>query len=95
MDRQHSRRNFVAGLIQNTRAPDEDARAKASTLVAAAEKGFITRETLVAAFGDDDRFDIDGALYQLDLAYLVARCRSRCMRKTPSPGYGSTSWPGT
>ncbi|WP_329028615.1 hypothetical protein [Streptomyces sp. NBC_01423] len=64
---------LVAGLIQNTRAPDEDARAKASTLVAAAEKGFITRETLVAAFGDDDRFDIDGALYQLDLAGLVAR----------------------
>lgn len=64
---------IVAGLIRNTRSPGEDVRAKASTLVAAAEKGFVTRETLVAAFGDSSRFDIDGALFQLSLAGLVAR----------------------
>ncbi|WP_326764479.1 hypothetical protein OG978_07705 [Streptomyces sp. NBC_01591] len=64
---------IVAGLIGNTGTPGEDHRAKASTLVSAVENGVVTRETLVAAFGDDGRSDIDGALYQLSLAGLVTR----------------------
>lgn len=62
---------ILAGLLGNSQSGVD--RERASTLLAAAESGFVTRETLVAAFGDNSRFDIDGALYQLDLAGLVAR----------------------
>ncbi|MGW7362013.1 hypothetical protein ACWGI8_00965 [Streptomyces sp. NPDC054841] len=62
---------IVAGLIGSSGTPSEEHRARASTLVSAVGKGVVTRETLVAAFGDDSRFDIDSALYQLSLAGLV------------------------
>lgn len=60
-----------------TRLVDEQPSQKlltaATELVSAAELGVVTRETLCAVFDDEQLFDIDGALYQLSLAGVVAR----------------------
>ncbi|MEV6426590.1 hypothetical protein [Nocardia sp. NPDC051463] len=52
--------------------PDDVSSDAISALMAAAEMGAVTRATLVEVFGDDGRFDIDGALYQYSLAGLVS-----------------------
>lgn len=56
----------IRGLIDGE--ADDELRAAVDTLVAAAEADVVTRETLVAVFGDDGGFDIDGAFNQLTLA---------------------------
>ncbi|MBO0854556.1 MAG: hypothetical protein J2P18_12395 [Nocardia sp.] len=43
-------------------------RSAVDTLVAAAAADVVTRDTLVAVFGDDDTFDIDSAFNQLTMA---------------------------
>ncbi|WP_433205096.1 hypothetical protein ACQP1G_17340 [Nocardia sp. CA-107356] len=48
--------------------PTDRQRAAVATLIAAAEVGVVTRDTLVDVFGDDEGFDVDGAFYQLTLA---------------------------
>ncbi|MEU1984315.1 hypothetical protein [Nocardia sp. NPDC019395] len=60
---------IVAGLA--AQPPSAEQRAAAAALVSAAEVGVVTRETLEVLFADD-RFDIDGAMYQLTLAGVVA-----------------------
>jgi hypothetical protein len=62
---------LVAGWLANSERPGEEQRAMAAELVSAAEAGVVTRETVVSVFGNDGRFDIDGALYQLSLAGRV------------------------
>lgn len=57
---------IVAGLVADA-TPDTIA-----ALISAAERSQVTRALLVAVFGDDGRFDIDGALYQFSLAGLVS-----------------------
>ncbi|MFX0579048.1 hypothetical protein [Nocardia nepalensis] len=57
---------IVTGLL-DTAVPDAVA-----SLISAAERGVVTRASLVEVFGDDGRFDIDGALYQYSLAGLVS-----------------------
>ncbi|WP_327147087.1 hypothetical protein [Nocardia sp. NBC_01329] len=61
---------IVAGLAGQP--PNAEQRSAAASLISAAEVGVVTRETLVNLFGDDGRFDIDGAMYQLALAGVVA-----------------------
>ncbi len=58
--------DVVSGLLAEN--PTEQQRASVATLVSAAEAGVTTRETLVGVFGDEGKFDIDSALYQLMLA---------------------------
>ncbi|MEV6320467.1 hypothetical protein AB0M45_04610 [Nocardia sp. NPDC051787] len=61
---------IVAGVLadsQGKAAPDA-----IRALMSAAEAGRVTREKLVAVFGDDGRFDIDGALYQYSVAGLTS-----------------------
>ncbi|MFI6363638.1 hypothetical protein ACIBG0_12915 [Nocardia sp. NPDC050630] len=41
-------------------------------LVAAAQAGVVTRETIVNVFGDGDRVDVDGAAFQFMVAGLIA-----------------------
>ncbi|MFF0491339.1 hypothetical protein ACFYTQ_20135 [Nocardia sp. NPDC004068] len=60
--------DVVCGLLSND--PSDELRSAASNLVAAAEAGVVTRDTLTALFTDPSD-DIDGALYQLSLAGLV------------------------
>ncbi|WP_169333273.1 hypothetical protein [Nocardia testacea] len=62
----------VAGILAGLAAQEPTAqhRAAAAALVSAAEVGVVTRETLVALFGEE-QFDIDGAMYQLGLAGVV------------------------
>ncbi|RJO72373.1 hypothetical protein D5S18_23190 [Nocardia panacis] len=48
--------------------PTERRRKAVQTLVAAAEVGVVTRDTLADVFGDTGAFDIDSALFQLSLA---------------------------
>ncbi|WP_280466967.1 hypothetical protein [Nocardia cyriacigeorgica] len=60
---------IIAGLADD--ATNRDVSEHASTLVAAAEAGVVTRETFAAVF-DDSRFDVDGALYQLGVAGVVS-----------------------
>ena len=57
---------IVAGLAHQP--PTAEQRAAAAALVSAAEAGVVTRDMVVRLFGDDRRFDIDGAMYQLSLA---------------------------
>ncbi|MEV6139422.1 hypothetical protein AB0L63_25895 [Nocardia sp. NPDC051990] len=66
---------IVAGLLGAE--PNPSAREAIAALLAAAEVGRVTRQELVEVFGADDRFDIDGALYQYSLAGLA--------RPTPEP----------
>lgn len=58
--------DVVTGLV--AAEPSAEQRAAVVDLVAAAEIGFVTREALVAVFGDTDEVDIDGAFYQLSMA---------------------------
>ncbi|MEU7628515.1 hypothetical protein AB0C34_00825 [Nocardia sp. NPDC049220] len=59
---------IAAGLV-----PDlgDEPRAAIASLVSAAEAGTVTRATLLEVFGDTERFDVDGALYQYSSAGLV------------------------
>ncbi|WP_331723111.1 hypothetical protein [Nocardia sp. NBC_00511] len=59
----------IAGLLGEP--PDQELRNAATELVEAAQRRDITRARVIAVFGNQDRFDIDGALYQLGLAGLV------------------------
>ncbi|MEV6427885.1 hypothetical protein [Nocardia sp. NPDC051463] len=65
--------NTVVGIVAGLAAqpPSVEQRSAAAALVAAAEVGVVTRETVENLFLDD-RFDIDGAMYQLTLAGVVA-----------------------
>jgi hypothetical protein len=60
--------DVICGVVSSE--PSEQQRAAAANLVAAAEAGVVTRDTLGALF-DDPSDDIDSALYQLSLAGLV------------------------
>ncbi|MGO4617843.1 hypothetical protein AB4Z47_27780 [Nocardia sp. 2TAF39] len=66
--------NTVVGIVAGLAAapPSAQQRAAAAALVSAAEVGVVTRETVENLFGHDGRFDIDGAMYQLTLAGVVA-----------------------
>ncbi|WP_412808196.1 hypothetical protein [Nocardia sp. SC052] len=50
---------------------DSGSREAIAALVAAAEAGTVTRDLLAGVFGDDERADVDGALYQYALAGLT------------------------
>ncbi|WP_328395560.1 hypothetical protein [Nocardia sp. NBC_00416] len=65
--------NTVVGIIAGLAAqpPSAEQRSAAAALVSAAEVGVVTRETVANLF-DEDRFDVDGAMYQLALAGVVA-----------------------
>ncbi|NUP25565.1 MAG: hypothetical protein HOQ36_06075 [Nocardia sp.] len=67
--------DLVAGLV--ARSPDAEHRAAATALVSAAEAGVVTRGTVTGLFGDETRFDIDGAMYQFSLAGVVATLPQR------------------
>ncbi|MGI5218898.1 hypothetical protein [Nocardia sp. CA-290969] len=62
----------VAGLLAGLAAnpPTAKTRAAASALVEAAELGLATRDTVTALF-DEDIFDVDAAVYQLDTAGVL------------------------
>ncbi|MFB8277359.1 hypothetical protein [Nocardia colli] len=62
--------DVVCGVLSDQ--PSDELRTAAATLVAAAEAGVVTRDTLAALFTDPND-DIDSALYQLSLAGLVTR----------------------
>ncbi|WP_433336675.1 hypothetical protein [Spirillospora sp. CA-294931] len=62
--------DMVAGLIAEH--PADEHRSAATALLAAAEAGTVTGDVLAHAFGDDGRYDIDGALHQFSLAGLTA-----------------------
>ncbi|WP_429421021.1 hypothetical protein [Nocardia sp. GAS34] len=59
--------DVVCGVLSSD--PAEELRSAVATLVAAAEAGVVTRETLAAVFTDPG--DVDDALQQLSLAGLV------------------------
>lgn len=60
--------DIVCAVISNE--PTEQQREAAATLVASAEAGVVTRDTLTAVF-EDAADNIDGAMYQLSLAGLA------------------------
>ncbi|WP_245650365.1 hypothetical protein [Nocardia harenae] len=60
--------------------PDARQRAAAADLVAAAESGVVSPDTVAALF-DDPADDVDGALYQLSLAGLVLEEPGRLPRE--------------
>ncbi|WP_330233794.1 hypothetical protein OHA40_15845 [Nocardia sp. NBC_00508] len=61
---------IVASILADSKGKDAPDAIRA--LMSAAEAGVVTRKTLVAVFGDDGRFDIDGALYQYSVAGLMS-----------------------
>ncbi|MBF6223707.1 hypothetical protein IU470_01015 [Nocardia abscessus] len=61
---------IVAGTLSDRLG--QDAPEAIGALLSAAEAGRVTRAALVAVFGDDGRFDIDGALYQFSVAGLLS-----------------------
>ncbi|WP_280310262.1 hypothetical protein [Nocardia abscessus] len=61
---------IVAGVVADSRG--EDVPEAIGALLSAAEAGRVTRAALAAVFGDDGRFDIDGALYQFSVAGLLS-----------------------
>ncbi|MFG3616318.1 hypothetical protein [Nocardia sp. NPDC047654] len=61
---------IVAGLLADSAG--RDAPEAIGALLSAAEAGRVTRSELVAVFGDDGRYDIDGALYQFSAAGLLS-----------------------
>lgn len=65
----------VSGIVARMTAeqPDAGQQAAAAALVAAAEAGVVTRDTVTNVFGDEGPYDIDGAMYQLSLAGVVIR----------------------
>lgn len=64
--------DLICGLVAER--PADERRAAVVSLVAAAEAGVVTRDTLAAALGADGEagFDIDGAFYQLTMAGVGA-----------------------
>lgn len=65
-------RDTVAGILAGLLPDGRDDRCDAiAAMTAAAEAGVITRGILRDVFGDDDRFDIDGAYHQYLLAGLA------------------------
>ncbi|MGY1944858.1 hypothetical protein [Nocardia asiatica] len=58
--------DIVSGLLGDDSTAQR--RAAVGALVSAAEAGVVTRETLASVFGADDRFDVDGAFFQLTMA---------------------------
>ncbi|MRH92849.1 hypothetical protein GFY24_36445 [Nocardia sp. SYP-A9097] len=60
----------VCGLLSAD--PTEQQRASTTALVEAAERGVVTRQTLVEVFGDEDIFDIDSAYFQLTMVGVTA-----------------------
>ncbi|MGW4767740.1 hypothetical protein ACWEO2_06805 [Nocardia sp. NPDC004278] len=59
----------IGSLLDNRSGEASEA---AELLVSAAEAGVVTREKTVNVFGDDDRVDVDGAMFQFVVAGLVA-----------------------
>lgn len=66
--------NTAAGIAAGLagQPPSNEQRSAAAALIAAAEVGVVTRETVENLFPDHGKFDIDGAMYQLTLAGVVA-----------------------
>ncbi|MFI6870203.1 hypothetical protein [Nocardia sp. NPDC050406] len=62
--------DVVSALIADE--PTADQRAAVSALVTAAEAGVANRALVAETFGDTERFDVDGALYQLTVAGVLA-----------------------
>lgn len=64
----------VTGIVVELLPADRQvpARAAMAALITAAETGMVTRRSVVEVFGEDGRFDIDGALHQFSLAGLLA-----------------------
>ncbi|MFE7741443.1 hypothetical protein [Nocardia sp. NPDC057455] len=60
----------VVDIVGTLLGDDADAQRRAAVgdLVSAAELGVVTRDTLTSVFGDDGRFDVDGAFFQLTMA---------------------------
>ncbi|MEU7767787.1 hypothetical protein AB0B25_22025 [Nocardia sp. NPDC049190] len=66
-------RETVFGIVSDLLGTESSpgAREAIAALLATAEVGRVTRRELVEVFGEDGRFDIDGALYQYSVAGLV------------------------
>lgn len=64
-------RDTTIKIVAGLRAENTDTDA-VDALLSAAEAGRVTRAELAAVFGDDDRYDIDGALYQFSVAGLLS-----------------------
>ncbi|MGW0250981.1 hypothetical protein ACWDYH_30570 [Nocardia goodfellowii] len=62
--------NVIASLVDPE--PSDGQRAAVATLVAAAEAGIVTRDTLISVFGDDGSFDLDSSFYQLTMAGVAS-----------------------
>lgn len=62
--------DIIARLV--AARPSSEQRAAARNLVAAADVGVVTRDTVANLFADNGINDIDGALFQLGIAGLVA-----------------------
>ncbi|MFD8246154.1 hypothetical protein [Nocardia sp. NPDC059691] len=60
----------VVDIVGSLLGDDANARRRAAVgaLVSAAEAGVVTRDTLAGVFDDDERFDVDGAFFQLTMA---------------------------
>lgn len=58
--------DIVSGLLGDDAT--ERRRAAVGALVSAAEAGGVTRDALAGVFDDDERFDVDGAFFQLTMA---------------------------
>ncbi|MFE9328883.1 hypothetical protein ACIHDR_48975 [Nocardia sp. NPDC052278] len=92
--------NIVAHVIE--KQPSSELRSAATALVSAAQVAAVTRETVVGVFGDDERFDLDGALHQLVLAglaeveigpILAERAISLVHEYIQQHGYDTTGYP--
>ncbi|MEU2090562.1 hypothetical protein [Nocardia beijingensis] len=64
-------RDTTIKIVAGLRAENTDTDA-VDALLSAAEAGRVTRAELAAVFGDDDHYDIDGALYQFSVAGLLS-----------------------
>ncbi|MGW5386503.1 hypothetical protein [Nocardia sp. NPDC003963] len=62
--------DVIAGLAGRPAGPEQ--RSAATALVSAAEVGVVTREAVLELFPDEDRCDVDGAMYQFSLAGVAA-----------------------
>ncbi|MFE3445683.1 hypothetical protein ACFXNW_21840 [Nocardia sp. NPDC059180] len=65
--------DIMSSLIADR--PDPRWRAAADALISAAQVGVVSRNTVTDVFDDEERFDIDAALYQLSIAGSSARPR--------------------
>ncbi|MGW6724399.1 hypothetical protein ACWF9G_00715 [Nocardia sp. NPDC055029] len=68
----------VVGLLGA--GASERQRTAARALVAAAERGVVTRAEVIEVFGAGDAFDVDAALYQLTLAGVTVDAAERAAR---------------